>query len=262
MRRNLLLSGGVAHDFPATSTALAALLAQVGIESDVCEDPEEGLRHVRDYELITVNMLRWRMEVERYLHLQDAWAISLSPESRSALQGHVLGGGGLLGMHGASICFDDWPEWRSVLGGVWDWECSGHPPLGTVSIRVTGDHPVVAGISDFEIEDEVYGHLSKEPDVTGLLSSNRDGVDHPLLWARAVGEGRVVYDALGHHVASYDVPEHREVLQRSALWALGEDSFPQVPAPATVPATGIRPQRTNARPLSSSAVSEPSQATR
>jgi type 1 glutamine amidotransferase len=237
MRRNLLLSGGVAHDFPATSAALATLLAEVGIASDVCEDPIEGLGHVGDYDLVTVNMLRWRMEVERYLHLKDTWALSLPPESRAALEDHVLGGGGLLGMHGASICFDDWAEWRSLLGGAWDWECSGHPPLGSVAIHVAGGHPIVAGIADFEIEDEVYGDLSREPDVTGLLTSPRDGVDHPLLWARAVGAGRVVYDALGHHVASYDVPEHRAVVQRSALWALGDDAFPQVAAPSTSAST-------------------------
>jgi type 1 glutamine amidotransferase len=232
MRRNLLLSGGVAHDFPATSAALAALLAEVQIESVICDDPVEGLRHVEEFDLVTVNMLRWRMDVERYLHLKDRWAIRLPEQTRAALSGHVRGGGGLLGLHGASICFDDWPEWRSVLGGVWDWECSGHPPLGPVAVRVSGEHPIVDGIGDFEIEDEAYGHLSREPDVRGLLSAARDGVEHPLLWAREVGAGRAVYDALGHHVASYDVPEHRVVVKRAALWALGDDAFPQVAAPS------------------------------
>jgi type 1 glutamine amidotransferase len=233
MRRNLLLSGGVAHDFPATSASLATLLEEVGIESVVCDDPVEGLRHVGDFDLVTVNMLRWRMEVDRYLHLQEAWAISLPAETRAALEGHVREGGGLLGLHGASICFDDWPEWRSVLGGVWDWECSGHPPLGTVTVQVGAAHPIVEGVTDFVIEDEVYGYLSQEPDVTGLLTSRRDDVDHRLLWARTVGAGRVVYDALGHHVASYDVPEHRLVVQRSALWALGDDDLSQVTRPST-----------------------------
>jgi type 1 glutamine amidotransferase len=231
MRRNLLLSGGVAHDFPATSAALASLLEEVGVESVICDDPVEGLRHVEDFELVTVNMLRWRMEVERYLHLKDTWAISLPEHTRAALSGHVRGGGGLLGMHGASICFDDWPEWRSVLGGVWDWECSGHPPLGPVSVHVSGGHPIVEGIGDFEIEDEAYGDLSREADVRGLLSAVHGGAAHPLLWAREVGAGRAVYDALGHHVASYEVPEHRLVVQRAALWALGDDAFPQVAAP-------------------------------
>lgn len=232
MRRNLLLSGGVAHDFPATSARLASLLAEAEIESVVCDDPVEGLRHVGEFDLVTVNMLRWRMEVARYRHLKETWAISLPAESRAALEGHVRGGGGLLGLHSASICFDDWPEWRSVLGGVWDWECSGHPPLGTVSVQVGAPHPIVEGIEEFAIEDEVYGDLTKEPDVTGLLTSRRAGVDHPLLWARTVDKGRVVYDALGHHVASYDVPEHRLVVQRAALWALGDDVLPQATLPS------------------------------
>ena len=69
------------------------------------------------------------------------------------------------------------------------------------------------------------------------MSSPHGGTEHPLLWARTVGSGRVVYDALGHHVASYAVPEHRRIVQRAARWAAGlpldpSDSSAQARAPA------------------------------
>ena len=127
-------------------------------------------------------------------------------------------------MHGASICFDDWPGWRDVLGGVWDWERSSHPPIGDAPVRVsmTGvAHPIVDGLRDFDVVDEVYGFLDTVPDVKGLATSTHSGAAHPLVWAREVEGGRVVYDALGHDERSYEVPEHRALIQRAARWAVG-----------------------------------------
>lgn len=225
--RAVIVSGGVAHDFPATSAELVRVLGEVGVRATVEEDVEAvltGLRGAGDgHPLVVLNLLRWTMQVERYAHLRDRWSLTLSPEARAGLLEHVRTGGGLLGMHGASICFDDWPEWRELLGGVWCWDRSSHPPLsGPVPVTVATDrHPIVAGIGDFEIVDEVYGFLDRTDDVVGLMSSAHGGTEHPLLWGRTVGRGRVVYDALGHHVSSYAVPEHRQVVQRAARWAAG-----------------------------------------
>ena len=222
----VVVSGGVAHDFPATSAELVRVLGEAGIAATVTDDVEAaltGLRRSGPPPLLVLNLLRWTMQVQRYAHLRDEWSISLSAAARDALTGHVRDGGGLLALHGASICFDDWPEWRDLLGGVWRWETSSHPPLaGPVDIRVdSAGHPIVAGVPEFPILDEVYGFLDRTDDVTGLLFSPHGGTEHPLLWARTVGRGRVVYDALGHHVPSYEVPEHRLIVRRAALWALG-----------------------------------------
>jgi type 1 glutamine amidotransferase len=223
----VIVSGGVAHDFPATSAELVRVLAEAGLSAAVETDVESvlgGLGATGDERpLVVLNLLRWTMQVQRYAHLRDEWSISLSESARAGLLEHVRTGGGLLAMHGASICFDDWPQWRDLLGGVWRWDSSTHPPLdGPVRVAVATDrHPIVAGIEDFDVVDEVYGFLDRADDVDGLMSSPHGGTDHPLLWARTVGAGRVVYDALGHHVPSYAVPEHRRIVQRAARWAVG-----------------------------------------
>jgi type 1 glutamine amidotransferase len=81
-------------------------------------------------------------------------------------------------------------------------------------------HPLVAGLADFTIVDERYSDLDHGSDPpTPLLVA--DGL--PLLWARVHGNGRVVYDALGHHPASYAVPEHREIVRRAIRWASGAE---------------------------------------
>ena len=223
----VIVSGGVAHDFPATSAELVRVLAEAGLRATVETDVESVLGGLGptagQRPLVVLNLLRWTMQVERYAHLRDEWSISLSEPARTGLLEHVRSGGGLLAMHGASICFDDWPEWRELLGGVWRWEGSSHPPLdGAVRVTVATDrHPIVAGLDDFDVVDEVYGFLDRTDDVVGLMYSPHGGTDHPLLWARTVGAGRVVYDALGHHVPSYAVPEHRRIVQRAARWAAG-----------------------------------------
>jgi type 1 glutamine amidotransferase len=223
----IIVSGGVAHDFEASSPALARVLGEVGFETEVTQDIEgalSGLTGAPTPPLLVINLLRWSMNVERYAHLREQWSLSLDAAAREALLTHLARGGGVLAMHGASICFDDWAEWRSILGGTWDWDRSFHPPIADDPVKihvVERTHPIVAGIDDFEIVDEVYGFLDLAPDVVGLLSSSHGGTEHPLLWARDVLGGRIVYDALGHDTRSYDAPEHRLIVQRAALWATG-----------------------------------------
>jgi type 1 glutamine amidotransferase len=220
--RNLVLSGGVAHDFAATSAAVAGALAEVGVESVIRDDLPGALTGLDGFDLVTVNLLRWRMDVDRYAHLRAEWALTLDEPARRALLGHVRRGGGLLALHTAPICFDDWPGWGRLVGAAWDWERSSHPPLGPARITVHTDaHEIVAGIGDFDVVDEVYGFLRLEPGIAPLMTATHGGAEHPLLWARQVGRGRVVYDALGHHPPSYTPTEHRTIVQRAARWAAG-----------------------------------------
>lgn len=224
--RARILSGGVGHPFAATSAQVARLLASVDIEADVTDDLVAGALALRDdpVDLLVVNALRWRMQAERYAHLRDKWAFTLPDEAREAILVHVGGGRGLLALHTAAICFDDWSDWGRLIGGAWNWERSSHPPLDEVTVTVATDrHPIVAGVRDFDVVDEVYGFLDREPDVVDLAHSPHGGRDHPLLWVRRVEGARVVYDALGHDERSFDHPTHRRIVRRAALWAVGAD---------------------------------------
>ncbi|MFI6484011.1 ThuA domain-containing protein [Nonomuraea sp. NPDC050663] len=216
MARNLILSGGLYHDFAATSQALSDVLAEIGVESEITEDIAGALSEPSEYQLITVNALRWQMGLERFADQRDQWGFRLPAQARTTLLDHLDRGGGLLCMHAASICFDDWQGWPRVVGASWEWDRSHHPPLGWASVRITGDHEVVSGLRDFDLVDEVYSDLRVMPDVKPLASAN----GQPLIWARPVRRGRVFYDALGHDTRSYDNEIHRTLLQRAALWLL------------------------------------------
>lgn len=219
-----ILSGGFGHDFDQTSALLADVLHDAGITCEV-HDVESGATSLvdRPVNLLVVNALQWRMRAARFDHERAAWGATLSEQAREGIRTHVAGGGAMLAMHTASICFDDWDDWRDLLGGAWNWDRSGHPPLAEVQVEVAATaHPVVAGLADFTLVDEVYGFLDRAPDVEVLLTSSRGGVHHPVLWAHQVDDARVVYDALGHDRRSLSHPVHREIVQRAARWALGD----------------------------------------
>ena len=73
-------------------------------------------------------------------------------------------------------------------------------------------------------DSEVYGSLDLTAEVEPLLTSPHEGADHPVLWARQVGRGRVVTDVLGHDAAAMAHPVHAEILRRAARWL----AFPSI----------------------------------
>ena len=109
-------------------------------------------------------------------------------------------------------------------------------------------HPIVAGVSDFEIEDELFEiggdtsrfeaftaafrdrgwaedvmRLGAGPllsDVTVLASAE----NRPLLYTRLFGEGRVHYNALGHDQRALRNDSYRRLVLQGVRWAAGTNS--------------------------------------
>ena len=228
MARAVIVSGGPTHDFPATSACLADLLAAEGLDAEIHADVEAAFAALPGAALLAVNALRWTMTApgtpDRYRARAGTDGVSPSPAARAAFAAHLAAGGGILAMHAAVICFDDWPQWHQALGARWLWGRSSHPPLGpAVQVDVTPAHPLTQDVPDFTIIDEVYCDLDRAPSLTPLLTAVPPAPStppaQPLLWAHEHAGGRVVYDALGHHPPSYEVPAHREILTRAIRWA-------------------------------------------
>jgi type 1 glutamine amidotransferase len=225
--RNLIVSGGVGHPFDETSEIVAELFATEGIDSQITTDIDGALASLCDgdgVDVVTVNALRWRMGAERYAPQRAEWAFELSDAARAGVRAHLDAGRGLVGIHTASICFDDWPEWGEMLGGRWDWDRSSHPPLGPARVQLAapGD-ALVADLDDFDTYDEIYGFLDLQPDIEPILTSEHGGVAHPVMWRRMFGQSRVVYDGLGHDRRGFDSVAHRTLLRRAARWVVRQE---------------------------------------
>lgn len=231
--RALILSGGACkgdgggrysdewHDFGQTSAALAELLRAMGLEVEVDENVDERLAALGEVDLLVFNLGRpeqFHSPAGRHAEI----------EATAGLAAYRERGGPLLAVHAALQSMAFMTEWEDILGGIWVPEVSMHPPLETAAVRVYPNrHPIVAGLTDFEVDDERYSLLRMGARTIPLAAHTLDDTPHPLLpahplvWAHERG-GRVVVDALGHDTRSYQSPEHRELLRRAVRWLLGE----------------------------------------
>ena len=214
MARAVILSGGGRyadpwHPFGATSERLAAIVADLGHEVEIAEEVADRLVDLGGVDLLVVN------------------AASGPPtdDPAAALAGvraFLARGGGVLAVHVGASTLLDLPEWEAVTGMRWLPGISNHPPVGPSHVRVHPErHPIAAPLRDFDLVDERYCDLRLAADLVPFVTHDLEGRSYPLAWARRYGDARVVTDALGHGVESFDSPEHRELLRRSLRWLTG-----------------------------------------
>ena len=247
MARVLVASGGptYAHDHGATAVTITSLLTAAGHDvvttTSHFRQLPDALRSY-DPDVIVMHALWWRMLADRYADIRDEWAYESTPSVRKALGEFVQNGGGLVALHTATICFDDWPGWGEIVGGHWNWDRSFHPLLGPVRVEVGGvevggvvvgdgeaEHEITAGLRAYETVDEVYAHLDLQPGIVPLAYGvHPDGSRHPVLWARTFGSGRVAHFGLGHDSASLTNETTAQILRRCVTWAVrsSEASLP------------------------------------
>lgn len=132
-------------------------------------------------------------------------------EMKAALLEFVRDGKGLVGIHAATDCFYQWPEFGALMGGYFD----GHPWNEEVTIRADEpQHPLTKmfAAQPFKIADEIYQFkapysrdalrvlLSLDTSQVDMTRSgiNRTDKDFAVSWIRNYGQGRVFYCSLGH----------------------------------------------------------------
>jgi type 1 glutamine amidotransferase len=217
--RALILSGGVAHDFATTTASLAELLGGQGFDCTVLPCPND-LSDLGDapVDLLCLNCVWWTCD--QTPDWREQWHFELSAAARQAFLSLLHAGTGVLALHAATICFDDWPVFPEVLGAHWDWGVSGHAPFQEHRVRIekANPHPVTAGLADFTVADELYTDPVTVRGIRPLFTGEWDGRRHPLAWAHAYDRARVFYNGLGHGPEAFAHPVNRLVLQRAAQW--------------------------------------------
>ena len=172
----------------------------MGIESRIEADLDAGIASLAEHpvDLLTINALRCEMMGEKYDPYRETEAYSPPSQTRIGIEAHLQAGGALLGLHTASICFSDWPEWGSLLGGRWAWGTSWHPQPETVTVVPKKDN-ALSDLHPFEVHDELYTDLLLESDTQVLAHGHSSAMptSQPIVWSRG---GRWTGDlrALGH----------------------------------------------------------------
>ena len=152
-----------------------------------------------------------------------------------------------LSLPGKADTPDKAPELMRMLGSRF----VAHPDMQVLQVKVSDpEHPIVAGIEDFEVEDEPYyceyfgeNHILLEASYNapshGYVRSEfgTDKDSHPQMYLHPYGQGEVLYLTLGHCRGKYDLqplmdvapiergawdsPVFYELLRRGINWGIG-----------------------------------------
>lgn len=165
----------------------------------------------------------------------QCWTMGeITAEQSAGLSAAVGAGTGFAGWHGGIIdSFRGDLDYHLVTGGQFLMHPPGfHDHLVSV-VPGRSEHPIVAGLCDFEVHTEQYW-VATDPFIDVLATTEfRPGADGgrpvvmPAVWTRthgpggpgAAGGGRVFVSAIGHKADDFDVPEVRALTERGLLWA-------------------------------------------
>lgn len=212
MTRVLVLSGAN-HGFAQSAEVIGAFLDDdPGIDVTLTDD--KGILASSDLAQQDVCVLGSGFtRAERSDDGSVTYQSELSADQEAGLFQFVAGGKGLVGIHGTGW----WIGGQAVdlIGGHANW----HPPGLTFTVNVEdGAHPVMAGIEDFEVEDEIY-MSAYDPSIHILASAQWAEKAHPMAWVKPYGNGRVFYTALGHTSDTFQRAAVQRMMRQGALWA-------------------------------------------
>jgi hypothetical protein len=150
---------------------------------------------------------------------------------KMALLNFIRSGKGFIGIHCASDTFYRWPDYGKMIGGYFD----GHPWTQEVIINV--EDPNFPGMNflgkSFRFKEEVYQYKNWSRDkVHVLLSLDNSSVDvskgkradkdYAMAWCKKYGNGRVLFNGLGHMDEAWSDPRFQRMILDGIRWAMGD----------------------------------------
>jgi type 1 glutamine amidotransferase len=231
-RRALVVRGGWDGHAPQAATDLfVPFLREQGFEVQVEEDNEV----YADPDLMAATDLV----------LQCVTMSEISGPALTGLRAAVEAGTGLAGWHGGiADSYRNSSDYLQLVGG----QFATHPGRApedrpgdasdnylryTVNITAEGrEHPITAGIEDFELDTEQYWVL--HDDLVDVLATTTHPVrpwhpwhrpvTSPAVWTRLWGAGRVFVATPGHSPEVLEAPDVRTIVERGLLWASRTES--------------------------------------
>jgi type 1 glutamine amidotransferase len=154
--------------------------------------------------------------------IYSAKLTELPAQAQENLLNYVKSGKGFFVQHLASASFPQWTEFGKLCGRHWVMGTSGHGPRSVFQSKIADkQHPITAGLSDFEVDDELYAKLQGNEKIQVLVTADSDWskVTEPLVFVQNYGKGRVVHNAYGHDRKALMTPNVQKIIARGTEWA-------------------------------------------
>jgi hypothetical protein len=154
---------------------------------------------------------------------------TITEEEKNSYYRLLKAGKGLLFLHHSICAYQDWPEFKQIIGGKY-YEKKKNEKFGASSFThdidfyvqiVHPSHPVTKGIKDFVLLDEVYGNMEVLPEISPLLSTDHPKSNILIGWTLKKENSKIVYIQPGHDEKSYSNPEYRKIIKQSISYITG-----------------------------------------
>jgi uncharacterized protein len=158
----------------------------------------------------------------------------LTDEQRQAFKSWLLLGGQWLGIHAAGgDPFYAWDWYRDTLIGA---QFIGHtmsPQFQDANVMVVAPSELTTHLDNpWRVKQEEWYGFDRNPRDTGstiLLALDESSYDtdepffkdsgmpgeHPIAWMHKLGDGTVIYTAIGHTAPTYSLPAYRQFISRA-----------------------------------------------
>ena len=229
----LIFSGKNNHKWQLTTPTIQNILEKSGrFNVSVTNNPEDlKPGELNQYDVILSNWNTW----------PDVTGQRWNSELEKAFLDFVASGKGFVNIHAGSSTLQDWSEFQQIAGGTWGKDITGHGPIHTFKVSIEdNNHPVMKGLKEFYIKDELWNNTKFHPAIDVVCSAYstpaKKGTDknEPVVVTTEYGKGRGFYSVLGHNKASMQNSAWKTILLRGTEWAAkGKITIPaQEPWPA------------------------------
>ena len=169
----------------------------------------------------------------------DYWQ-DISEEAKTDFLDWLKQGKGLLVLHHAIASYQEWPEYRKIIGAryylkkmvVDGVEKPRSAFKHGVHFRIhvaDPDHPVTRGVKDFDMHDEVYKWFDVAPESHPLLTTDEPESNKVIGWSKTYESARVVYLQSGHDHFAYENPNYQQLVKQAIRWVARKDESKKLP---------------------------------
>lgn len=209
--KKILIYGGEKdqyHDFDVQSPILADMAREAGYDPDIRKDEAAfDPENIRPYNAILLAASAGKLSAHAEDNLLKAiignpWGDTGCPK-------------GVLAYHGATVLSSDSGLYQRMVGARF----LAHPPMGDAYTFVVTDrkHPVMRGVKDFTLVDELY-MMETLSGFDTILASDYNGFRKPIAWVKPYGLGRICYCALGHSCDQLNDRNVRRIMVNALEW--------------------------------------------
>jgi type 1 glutamine amidotransferase len=209
-RRAVLWVGGRAHDFDAFAEIMTDFLPErIPIDIEVVRDGSFlDSPQAQELDVIIMN------------HCFESADGVLTEGQQSKLLETIRTGTGVVAVHPSYYSFVKWDQVREIYGAKF----IKHGDVDImIEVRVTDrNHPITKALPEsFEVHSELYESTPLAADCHLLAVAKEKGteIEHPSVWTKKYGHGRVVTILPGHWPDAYHSKDFQKLIAESVRWA-------------------------------------------